>query len=97
MKYKEPRLARTKYDDCKTNTPSIAQYRKINFVNISVGALGILESTSDSILCIMKELGIDNRTQNVITKKITNIVVRCKNFVFCRRNKTWTNPELLTF
>ena len=73
------------------------RYREINFVNISMGALGILESSSDSLLQMMKELGIDNSTQKVIIKKIMNIAVRCTYYVFCRRNKAWTIPELLNF
>ena len=73
------------------------RYHKINFVNISMGALGILESSSDSLLHMMKELGIGNSTQKVIIKKIMNIGVRCTYYVFCRRNKAWTNPELLNF
>ena len=67
------------------------------FVNIYMGALGMLESSSDSLLHMMKELGIDNSTQKVIIKKIMNIAVRCTYYVFCRRNKAWTNPELLNF
>ena len=73
------------------------RYREINFVDISMGALGILESSADSLLQMMKELGIDNSTQKVIIKKIMKIAVRCTYYVFCRRNKAWTNPELLNF
>ena len=72
-------------------------YREINFVTISMGALGILESSSDSLLQMMKELGIDNSTQTVMSEKIMNIAVRCTYYVVCRRNKAWTNPELLNF
>ena len=52
-----------------------SQYHKINFINVSMGALGILESSSDSILCMMKELLIDDITQKVIIKKMLNIAV----------------------
>ena len=45
------------------------RYHKINFVNMSMGALGILESSSDSLLHMMKELGTDNSTQKVIIKR----------------------------
>ena len=71
------------------------QYRKINFVIISTGTLGILEPTSDSLLYMMKELGIDNSAQKAI--KNMNIAERCTYYVYCRRNTAWTNPELLNF
>ena len=69
----------------------------MNFRNISTGVVGILESSSDSMLGMMKELSIDNSTQKAIIKKIMNIAVRFTYYVFCRRNKAWTNPELLNF
>ena len=58
------------------------RYREINFVNISMGALSTLESSSDSLLYMMKELGTDNSTQKTINKKIQNIAVRCTYYVF---------------
>ena len=69
----------------------------INFVNISMGALAILDSYSNSLSYMMKELDIDNSTQKPIIKKIMNIAVMCKYHVFCRRNNAWTNPELIKF
>ena len=88
-------LKATKYRPLLLNLKP--RYHKINFVKISMGALGILESSSDSLLYMMKELGIDNNTQKVIIKKIMNIAVRCTYYVFCRRNRAWTNPEPLNF
>jgi len=29
-------------------------------------------------------------------KKITNIAIRTSYYIFCRRNKEWTDPELMT-
>ena len=62
-----------------------------------MGALGIFEFSSDSLLYMMKELGIDNSTQKSIIRKIMNIAVRFTYHAFCRRNEAWTNPELLNF
>ena len=74
-----------------------SQYRAINFINLSMSALGIYEASSDKILTMMKGLGIDNSVQKSILKKIINIAVRSTYYIFCRRNKTWTDPALLYF
>ena len=72
-------------------------YRSINFVNLSMSALGIFDSSSDSVMTMMDDLGLDNNTGNQVIKKIIDLSVRCTYCIFCRRNKAWTNPELLEF
>ena len=55
------------------------QYLKINFINVSMEALGIFESSSDSMICMMKELDNDDITKNEIINKIiaVSIAVMC--------------------
>ena len=48
----------------------------MNFINVSLSALGIYEASSDKILTMMKDLGIDNSVEKSIIKKINNITVR---------------------
>ena len=67
-----------------------SQYRIINFINLSMSALGIYKASSDTILTMMKDLGIDNSVQKSIIKKIINIAVRSTY-------KMWTDPALLYF
>ena len=60
-------------------------YEKVNFVNLSISALGM-----------MKMLKFDKRMTNYTIKKITNIAIRTSYYIFSRRNKEWTDPELMT-
>jgi len=53
-----------------------------------MSALGIIEASSDTILTMMKDLGIENSVQKSIVKKIMNIAVGSTYYTFCRRNKT---------
>ena len=69
----------------------------IKFVNISMSALGILGSSSDSLLSVIKVFNFDQNSQNHIIKKFVCIAIRCTYYVFCRRNKPWPSPELLDF
>ena len=74
-----------------------SSYRSVHFINLSMSALGIFESSSDSIVTMMDDLGFDKNRRSQIIKKIINVSVRCTYYIFCRRNKPWTNPELLEF
>ena len=42
-----------------------------------MSALGILGSSSNEILNMMEDLGIDNKVQISIVNKIMNIAMRC--------------------
>ena len=74
-----------------------SSYRRVHFINLSMSALGIFESSSDSIVTMMDDLGFDKNRRSQIIKKIINISVRCTYYIFCRRSKPWTNPEHLEF
>ena len=71
-------------------------YEKVNFVNLSISALGIYDKSTTEFIDMMKMLKFDKRTTNYTIKKITNIAIRTSYYIFCRRNKEWTDPELMT-
>ena len=64
-------------------------YSKVVFVNLSMGAIGVMGSSCNSLLSLLQELHFDKRM------KAMNISIRSSYYIFCRRNKPWTNPELL--
>ena len=66
----------------------LSQHYAINFINLSMSTLGIYKVSSDTILTMMKDLGIYNSVQQSIIKKIINNAVRSTYYIFCRRNKT---------
>ena len=51
------------------------RYRSINFVNLSMSALGIFDCSSDSVMTMMDDLGFDNNSRNQVIKKIINLSV----------------------
>ena len=53
--------------------------------------------SSESLLLMLEDLKLDKNAQKHIIRKIINIAIRCSYYVFCRRNKSWTNPDLLDF
>ena len=48
-----------------------------------------------SFLEMLETIGLDKRHQQYSIKKITSYAIRATYFIFCCRNKEWTNPELL--
>ena len=73
------------------------RYDKVHFVNLSMGALGTMGSSSSSFLDMLKDLDFDEGARSFIVKRVINISIRTTYYIFCCRNKAWTNPELLNF
>jgi len=71
-------------------------YSKVVFVNLSMGAIGVMGSSCNSLLSLLHELHFDKKITKRIIMKAMNISIRSSYYIFCRRNKPWTNPELLT-
>jgi hypothetical protein len=72
-------------------------FKKVIFVNLSVSALGVFAKDSDSFLTMMEDLGFDSKYQKNLIKKIMNIAIRTSYYIFCCRNKTWNNPDLMKY
>ena len=74
-----------------------SQYKEVRFVNLSMGALGVMSNSSSSFLDMMKDLDFDENTRKFIARRLMAISILATYYIFCRRNKDWLNPELLTF
>ena len=73
------------------------RYDKVHFVNLSMGALCTVDSSSSSFLNMLIDLDFDEKARSFIVKRVINISIRTTCYIFCCRNKAWTNPELLNF
>ena len=62
-------------------------YTSIKFVNLSMSALGIFGTSSDSLLQLLQDLHLDDNVQKNIVKKASNIAIRCSYYIYCRSNK----------
>ena len=72
-----------------------SSYNKVIFINVSMGALGVMGASCDSFLSLLQDLSFDKVTQRRIIMKTINIAIRSTYYIFCQRNKPWNNPELL--
>jgi len=72
-------------------------FSNINFINLSMSTLGLLGMSSESLLLFSEDLKFDKPSSKCIIKRIVNISIRCSYYIFCLKNKPWTNPALLEF
>ena len=73
------------------------QFKKVIFVNLSVSALGVFANDSASFLSMLDDLGFDDKFKKYIVRSIVKIAIRTTYYIFCCKNKTWTNPELMKY
>ena len=69
----------------------------VKFINLSLSTLGVFSRSSvEDLDEMLRSLKFDAQYNKYIKKKIVNICIRTSYYIFCRRNKEWNSPELLT-
>ena len=86
---------RDKYKSLKSNL--LTKYDDVRYVNVSMSACGFIEKDSRNFFELLRCIRVPENEIMFLTKRITNICIRSSYFIFCRRNKEWTSPELLSF
>ena len=86
---------RDKYKSLKASL--ILTYDEVNYANVSMGACGFIEKDSKNLFHLLQRLKLPENEILFLTRHITNTCIRASYYIFCRRNKEWTSPELLSF
>ena len=73
------------------------KFTSVNFVNLSVSSLSVFDKECYSLLQMLNGISLHKKHQEYCLKKITSLAVRTTYYIFCRRNKEWTNSDLLNF
>ena len=89
------RRKREKYQDLVNE--QLKKYEKAQFVNVSISSLGVLSETSLSLIEMLKDLEFDEACRKYLVRKIINTCIRSTYYIFCKRNKVWDNPELMSY
>ena len=72
-------------------------YQTIEFIDLFMSYIGIFGQSSESFIKMCTELGFDNHHLRFIISKLSTIIIRTTYYIFCMRNKSWCNPELLSY
>ena len=73
-----------------------ADYDKVKFVNLSLSTLGVFSRSSENFDGMLRSLKCDAKFCKYIKKKIVNMCIRTTYYIFCKRNKVWDNPKLMS-
>jgi hypothetical protein len=46
---------------------------------------------------MLKDLKFDEQWRKYNVRKIINICIRSSYYIFCKRNKEWDNPQLMSY
>ena len=71
-------------------------YNCAQFINLFMGALGVYGETSTSLVRFLSDLGMNKKEIDFALCKICSVCIRCTYYIFCCRNKEWSNPELFS-
>ena len=63
-------------------------------VNLSMSSLGIFGNSCNSFFKMCDSFSIDQQQKQYLISKLSNIAIRTTYYIFCCKNKPWTNPEL---
>ena len=74
-----------------------SRYKKVKFINWSMGAIGIYGDTCFNLKSVLKHLGLNKNEANYLLRKLCNICIWATYFIFCKRNKAWDHPVLLSW
>ena len=86
---------REKYQDLINK--QLNYYEEAKFVNVSISSLGVFSETSLDLVEMLKDLEMDMHCRKYFGRKIINTCIRSTYYIFCKRNKEWDNPELMSY
>ena len=73
------------------------KFKDVKFTNLSMGSAGIIGSDDFTLGTMLASLGLDTKETSYLIKKISSVVIRSSYYIFCKRNKEWEQPELLSW
>ena len=62
-----------------------------------MGTFGVISRSSTSFLDMMNTYYFNEDVEKFIIRRLMIIAIRSTNYIFCRRYKDWSVPELLIF
>ena len=70
-------------------------FQTVKFVNLSMSSLGVFDKECDTFMKMMNDLDMGDNYQQHCIRKMISIAIRSTYYIFCYRNKEWSNPELI--
>ena len=88
--------AKRKNDKYKELLKSMEKdYTSVTFINLSMGALGIIGKDSINLHKLLKATYMDKSSIAYCIKKLSACCIRCTYYLVCIKDKAWSDPDLL--
>ena len=70
---------------------------RVKYINLSMGAIGIVGESAKNMKSVFLEIGLNEMNFNYCINRIINVCIRTTYYLFCRRDKKWEDPPLLSW
>ena len=70
-------------------------YRKVKFINLSLGAIGFYSKSQDTFSNLFSDLEVDKAHSRYVLSKISNVCIKTMYYLFFFKGEDWTDPLLL--
>ena len=60
-----------------------------------MSSLGVFDKECHAFLEMLNDLRLDKRHQQYCIKRMITTAIRSTYYIFCCRNREWSNPELM--
>ena len=72
-------------------------FESVMYVNLSMGALGLMGKGSKKYCDLLKmTLKLEKDQTNYLIKKIMSCCIRTAYYIFCKKDKSWDKPDVLS-
>ena len=72
-------------------------YSDVKYINLSLGAIGVYCKSEYNLLDMFADLQVDKVQSDYVLTKISNVCIRSTYYLFCLRDKVWTEPQLMAW
>ena len=81
-----------KYRELKKDL--VVPYKRFMLILFELTLSGFISKNIKEMRTLLQKLNIDD---HYVINKLTEVAIRCSHMVYCKRNKDWPNPELLSY
>ena len=68
--------------------------KRFTLILFELTSSGFISKNIKEMRTLLQKLNIDD---HYVINKLTEVAIRCSHMVYCKRNKDWPNPELLSY
>ena len=72
----------------------VVLYKQFTLILRELTLLGFIFKNVKEMRTLLQKLNIDD---HYVINKLTEVAIRCSYMIYCKRNKGWSKPELLSY